>query len=858
MLTGTFENNPVRHIVGRAELLGGSATSVMGSSVAIDDLYPIPHEIKIEAKSENLLDLNIIDAGGYGTAKVEGNNIVVSPRADGTYYYIKPATTLYEKLNVGDTYTFSMDSVSEHSGNWGWRIKYKNGTYTGPSKTTYLTIQWTDDISWIYFYFGMPYTTENAIICSNVQVRKASEVLPFIPYVDTSEVVISATGRNLLMWRDYEVIGTNVDTYTRDGIIGRLAKTGITTSWLATGSINETFLPNPYIEPGTYTLTAEWVSVPTAYAKKKIYLGLTLEDGTTVDWYSGETRTFTQTAQITSIRCESLSLKLNEVMEARFMLERGTEAHPYAKAFIDELVGGGTIGSNGSFVQAHATLPANTYLQVDYLKQTNESFTHDGDLQSITIDRAGANKFFGFGICQKANIKIRDVERKYKADTSSLFDIYFDNKLVLPRFKTTEVHRDENTNAMSITAYDAIYQAEKHTVSELGLTSYTISEFTRRCGALLGIDVVCPSATEFTLSYENGANFGGEETIRQALDAVAEATQTVYFINSDNKLVFKRINFNADADYTIDKTQYFTLDSKTNRRLVSIASITELGDNYENYEASLNMSGTTQYIRENPFWNMREDITTLVDNALATMGGMTINQFDCSWRGNYLVEPCDKLALITKNGEAVYSYLFNDTIEYNGVYSQKTNWEYADEEEETTNPTNLGDVLKQTYAKVDKQEKRIDLVVDDTTQLSLTTNDILASVNAHTSEMSDAFNSINEELVEINNKVSMTMNAEEVEILVSEKISNGVDSIETQKGFKFNDEGLTISASDSNISTNITETGMRVNQGSKEMLSATDKGVKAVDLHATTYLIIGANSRFEDYDGRTGCFWIGG
>ena len=39
---------------------------------------------------------------------------------------------------------------------------------------------------------------------------------------------------------------------------------------------------------------------------------------------------------------------------------------------------------------------------------------------------------------------------------------------------------------------------------------------------------------------------------------------------------------------------------------------------------------------------------------------------------------------------------------------------------------------------------------------------------------------------------------------------------------------------------------------------ADNLGVKAEDLHATTYLIIGNNSRLEDYNtNRTGCFWIG-
>lgn len=59
------------------------------------------------------------------------------------------------------------------------------------------------------------------------------------------------------------------------------------------------------------------------------------------------------------------------------------------------------------------------------------------------------------------------------------------------------------------------------------------------------------------------------------------------------------------------------------------------------------------------------------------------------------------------------------------------------------------------------------------------------------------------------------------------------------------------------MKTQITEDGMTVYRGSEEQLVADKDGVFAKNLHATTYLIIGTYSRFEDYNGRTGCFWIG-
>ena len=61
------------------------------------------------------------------------------------------------------------------------------------------------------------------------------------------------------------------------------------------------------------------------------------------------------------------------------------------------------------------------------------------------------------------------------------------------------------------------------------------------------------------------------------------------------------------------------------------------------------------------------------------------------------------------------------------------------------------------------------------------------------------------------------------------------------------------------MSTVVSENGMTISRANKEVLVANNEGVKAEDLHATTYLIIGNNSRLEDWqDNRTACFWIGG
>lgn len=399
------------------------------------------------------------------------------------------------------------------------------------------------------------------------------------------------------------------------------------------------------------------------------------------------------------------------------------------------------------------------------------TYSYTDRLISFSVERVGdESKFFGYTICQKVNIHLIDKARELNITTANSFKVYFgvnDEYICpFPTFYVTQCRRDENTNELSITAYDLLYGASKHTVAELNLTSYTIKEFSLACKDLLGatnlnlFNVSEPSP--FELSYPTGANYEGTETIREALDDVAEATQTICYINNEDYLVFRRLLKDANADLVIDKSKYITLDSGDNRRIQTVAHVTELGDNVS---ASTEHTGSTAYIRENPFWDLRDDIGTLVNNALAIVGDLTINQFECKWRGNFLLELGDKIGLITKDNETVYSYLLDETIEYNGTLSARTRWEYTNSDNETeSNPSSLGEALKQTYARVDKANKEITLLANETNakietkaaEIKVTTDAITQSVN----ETNELIGSIKTELESTINQTASSIRSE--------------------------------------------------------------------------------------------------
>lgn len=160
-------------------------------------------------------------------------------------------------------------------------------------------------------------------------------------------------------------------------------------------------------------------------------------------------------------------------------------------------------------------------------------------------------------------------------------------------------------------------------------------------------------------------------------------------------------------------------------------------------------------------------------------------------------------------------------------------------------------LVNDSREKVDSVTSQLGTVTESMTELSRTTEDVTVRVEQ-----------ITKDVAELTEEVEMKVDASAVSIAVKKELANGVDRVETETGYVFDSEGLTISKSGEQMENVIDNTGMYVTRSGYEILTANDEGVNATNLHAKTYLIVGAGngrSRFEDYGtNRTGCFWIGG
>ena len=383
-------------------------------------------------------------------------------------------------------------------------------------------------------------------------------------------------------------------------------------------------------------------------------------------------------------------------------------------------------------------------------------FTYDGALQSFTVERTGANdRFFGYGVCQKATVKLRDKERKIDIKRNQGLQIAYgvdnDYTYTYPIFYVDEITRDENTNDLTIIGYDSLYRANSRIVSELGLPeSYTLRMFIAACAALLRMPVKFENVDSelLNLFYTDNANFSGKETIRQALDDAAEVLGAIYFMNNDWELTFKSLDKNGDPVLAIDKSKYFTLSVKTPYTLQNISSVTELGDNV----SVTSIGGETELLTENAFLTLRDDAGSVLNKLYSVVVGLTIYSFDCKHRGNFALEIGDKIALTDKDDSVIYTYALNDSITYNGGLSATMNWEYTTNQGGTaTNPSTIGAALSQTYARVDKANKEIKLYVGETEKrLESSITQTADSIRSEVSEQGKVITSIQQDLDGIN------------------------------------------------------------------------------------------------------------
>ena len=88
-------------------------------------------------------------------------------------------------------------------------------------------------------------------------------------------------------------------------------------------------------------------------------------------------------------------------------------------------------------------------------------------------------------------------------------------------------------------------------------------------------------------------------------------------------------------------------------------------------------------------------------------------------------------------------------------------------------------------------------------------------------------------------------------------VQQAAGRVVTDTGYTFDAEGLKIARSGTDMVNCLDHSGMYVRRAGETILQADSSGVVAADVQVRNFLHVGSHARFEDYAGRTACFYIG-
>lgn len=220
------------------------------------------------------------------------------------------------------------------------------------------------------------------------------------------------------------------------------------------------------------------------------------------------------------------------------------------------------------------------------------------------------------------------------------------------------------------------------------------------------------------------------------------------------------------------------------------------------------------------FGKSTDDLATITETLYNCISGITYRPFTTTVQGNPCVEVGDRITVNTRL-ETVNSYVFKRN--FKGIMSLSDSFETKGVEVYEEKVNSVQNDIKQLKGKANILKRTVEETVSRVT-----------NIEKGYTEIQQTADSI---------KVSVSQTQDEV----------------NRMSYDFTSEKLVIEKDGAETKTEISENGMSVKSSSdEEMLIANSQGVEATNLHAKTYLIVGSNSRFEDFNDGTGCFYIGG
>lgn len=404
------------------------------------------------------------------------------------------------------------------------------------------------------------------------------------------------------------------------------------------------------------------------------------------------------------------------------------------------------------------------------------------------------------------------------------FSLVF-NEETVPLGSFTVVEPETEGSTVMVTANDGMYLADKAYDSALSYPA-TLGEIFAdacdRCGIPYASDVF--NNSDFTILVRPT-----NVTYRQVIGAVAMLAGGNARINREGNAEILTYDFSSAPSHTLE--DWFSLSVGTED--ITITGISAARSQYVDGEVvtSQLVVGEEGYVikLESPLLEGKE--TEALEALRNVFVGRSFRIFSGEHLAYPLAEFMDSVSVVDIDGEEHFSVVTDARFAFFGPT-------------DLSNSASPAARVNGTY-QVDNRKEQVDgLIQTLVSRIEKTEEGLLLEAG------------------ERKNLASVAITKDQMTVAITTAI-DGIDSVTTKTGYTFGADGLRIQGDGDPIENKITNTGLYVSRYDEPVLTANNDGVNALNITVRKYLIIGENSRFEEFvddDGKDGtaCFWIGG
>ena len=461
---------------------------------------------------------------------------------------------------------------------------------------------------------------------------------------------------------------------------------------------------------------------------------------------------------------------------------------------------------------------------------------------------------------------------KIEANAASISTLISEDSVIKKQVTDLENNVIESNNTLNskYTSLNQSLEGFKTSVADTYATKSTVNDLSTNLSTNYSTTSTMNSAINQKANEINASvssTYATKNEVKTLDDNLKGNYSTTEQMESAISVAKEEINLSVSTIYETKTTTTSKINDAVDKIQIGGTNLWVISDLITGYESSGDVTGTeTQY---------------KVRNTLVELNGSKEIVYQC-WNPNRVVNDSNTNRIAFYDSSSTYlsssviDKLNGDTYQCQ-IISVPTNATYARlgaicgasgydasikiKFELGNKPTDYSLAPQDVESEFSSIESETKTLNETITSLQLGTDSINASVKSLEESFVNTTNGLANDISIVQEQVNLAMTSDDVKIEIQNQLINGTTKVSTTTGYTFDEEGLNISKSDSEMKTQITEDGMKIYKNDDIMLTANNQGVDAKNLHATTYLIIGSNSRMENYtengNTRTAVFWIG-